>query len=82
MGDFNCKIWGWPRIRFNAICGGLAGSIVLNAKMPMALGGNFNSGFKMNLHIKDLNKAVETADKVNSSTMLSDIVIDMMKYFL
>jgi len=68
-----------PKLVFNAIRGGLAGSTVLNAKMPMVLDRNFKPGFKMDLHIKDLKNAVETANDVNSPTMLSEIVLNMMK---
>jgi 2-hydroxy-3-oxopropionate reductase len=30
--------------------GGLAGSTVLNAKMPLVLDGNFKPGFRLELH--------------------------------
>lgn len=39
---------------FEAIKGGLAGSTVMNAKVPMITDGNFIPGFKIDLHIKDL----------------------------
>ena len=45
---------------FDAIKGGLAGSTVMNAKVPMITGGNFTPGFKIDLHIKDLGNALET----------------------
>ena len=45
----------------NAIQGGLAGSNVLNAKGPMMAEGNFDPGFRINLHQKDLNNALITA---------------------
>ncbi len=44
-----------PQQVFNAIRGGLAGSTVMDAKVPMMMDGNFNPGFKIDLHIKDLN---------------------------
>ena len=46
---------------FNAIKGGLAGSTVMNAKAPMMIEGNFNPGFRIRLHQKDLNNALQTA---------------------
>ncbi len=46
---------------FEAIKGGLAGSTVMNAKAPMILADNFKPGFKINLHIKDLTNALNTA---------------------
>ncbi|MDF2592602.1 MAG: tartronate semialdehyde reductase [Clostridia bacterium] len=51
---------------FNAIKGGLAGSTVMNAKIPMITEGNFKPGFKIDLHIKDLSNALETG--INSSS--------------
>ncbi|MDA0768645.1 MAG: 2-hydroxy-3-oxopropionate reductase [Chloroflexi bacterium] len=50
-----------PEVVFNAIKGGLAGSTVLNAKAPMMIAGNFNPGFRIKLHQKDLNNALQTA---------------------
>ena len=44
-----------PSLVFEAIKGGLAGSTVMNAKIPMMLENNFKPGFKIDLHIKDLN---------------------------
>jgi 2-hydroxy-3-oxopropionate reductase len=49
-----------PEIVFNAIKGGLAGSTVLNAKAPMMIAGNFRPGFRIALHQKDLNNALQT----------------------
>jgi 2-hydroxy-3-oxopropionate reductase len=49
-----------PQQVFEAIRGGLAGSTVMNAKVPMMMEGNFNPGFKIDLHIKDLNNALDT----------------------
>jgi 2-hydroxy-3-oxopropionate reductase len=42
---------------FNAIKGGLAGSTVMKTRTPMILDGNFKPGFKIDLHIKDLDNA-------------------------
>ena len=48
---------------FEAIKGGLAGSTVMNAKAPMMIAGNDNPGFKIDLHIKDLNNALDCAHR-------------------
>jgi 2-hydroxy-3-oxopropionate reductase len=64
---------------FNAIKGGLAGSTVLNAKAPMILEGNYNPGFKIDLHIKDLNNALDTAKELGSPTFLTHQVMDMLQ---
>ena len=50
-----------PQSVFDAIKGGLAGSTVMNAKVPMILDGNFKPGFRIELHIKDLQNALDTA---------------------
>ncbi len=67
-----------PEKVFQAIKGGLAGSSVMNAKMPMILDQNFKPGFKIDLHIKDLNNAIEAADANESPTPLSHMVREMM----
>ena len=54
-----------PEAVFNAIKGGLAGSTVMNAKVPMILDGNFKPGFRIELHIKDLQNALDTAHALN-----------------
>ena len=50
-----------PETVFNAIKGGLAGSNVMNAKAPMMFERNFQAGFRIELHYKDINNAMETA---------------------
>ena len=53
-----------PELVFQAIKGGLAGSTVMNAKAPMMIEGNDKPGFKIDLHIKDLNNALDCAHTV------------------
>ena len=65
---------------FDAIKGGLAGSTVLNAKVPMITEGNFKPGFKVDLHIKDLNNALDTAHGVGSPMPLTSMVLDILQY--
>lgn len=68
-----------PETVFNAIKGGLAGSTVMNAKAPMMLEGNFKPGFRMDLHIKDLNNALETAHSVGAPLPLTAEVMEFMQ---
>jgi len=68
-----------PEKVFDAIKGGLAGSTVMNAKVPMILDGNFNPGFRIDLHIKDLNNAIDTAHGVGSPLPLTSLVMDMLQ---
>ena len=68
-----------PEVIYQAIRGGLAGSTVLDAKAPMVLNGNFKPGFKIDLHIKDLNNALETAKEVGVPLLLTSQVMEMMQ---
>lgn len=47
---------------YNAIRGGLAGSHVLEQKINNLMGEDFNPGFKIDLHLKDINNALQAAD--------------------
>ena len=62
-----------------AIRGGLAGSTVLEAKAPMMLAHDFEPGFRIDLHIKDLVNALETADHVGADLPLTTSVLDMLR---
>jgi len=64
---------------FQAIRGGLAGSTVLDAKMPLVLEGNFKPGFRIELHIKDLANALDTAHEVGVPVPLSSAVMEVMQ---
>ncbi len=68
-----------PEKIFQAIKGGLAGSTVMNAKTPMMMDQNFKPGFRINLHIKDLNNVVDAAAKYDSPIPLTQSVLEMMK---
>ena len=68
-----------PHLVFDAIKGGLAGSTVMNAKAPMMMDANFKPGFKIDLHIKDLNNALETGHGVGSPLPLTAAVMEMMQ---
>lgn len=68
-----------PEKVFEGIRGGLAGSTVMNAKAPMMLAGDFKPGFRIDLHIKDLNNALETGEKFNSPMPLTEMVQEWFK---
>jgi 2-hydroxy-3-oxopropionate reductase len=67
-----------PNTVFEGIRCGLAGSTVMNAKGPMIMANNTKPGFKIDLHIKDLNNAIETAHEVGSPVPLSALVMEML----
>ena len=68
-----------PEKVYHAICGGLAGSTVLDAKVPLALDGNFKPGFRIELHIKDLANALETAHEIGVPVPLASGVMEIMQ---
>ncbi|MFA6846164.1 MAG: 2-hydroxy-3-oxopropionate reductase [Sphaerochaetaceae bacterium] len=68
-----------PQLVFEAIKGGLAGSTVMNAKAPMMLEGDFKPGFRVDLHIKDLNNALETGAKFGAPLPLTALVQQMFE---
>lgn len=68
-----------PEKVFDAIKGGLAGSTVLNAKAPMVLAGNYKPGFRIELHIKDLQNALDTAHGTGTPVPLTSQVMEFMQ---
>ncbi|MCL2573786.1 MAG: 2-hydroxy-3-oxopropionate reductase [Defluviitaleaceae bacterium] len=68
-----------PSLVFDAIKGGLAGSTVMNAKVPMILDGNFNPGFKVDLHIKDLLNALNTGHNVGAPLPLTVAIMEILQ---
>ncbi len=69
-----------PEKVFEAIRGGLAGSTVMEAKVPMMIAGNFKPGFKIDLHIKDLNNALDTGHNLGAPMLLTSQVQEMMQW--
>ena len=69
-----------PELVFQAIKGGLAGSTVMNAKAPMMIEGNDKPGFKIDLHIKDLNNALDCAHTVGSPLLMTAAVQEILQW--
>ena len=69
-----------PELVFLAIKGGLAGSTVMNAKAPMMIAGNDKPGFKIDLHIKDLNNALDCAHTVGAPVPMTAQVQEIMQW--
>jgi 2-hydroxy-3-oxopropionate reductase len=67
-----------PEVVFQAVKGGLAGSVVLNAKAPMVLDRNFKPGFRINLHEKDLRNALLAAEANKLALPLTSLVQQML----
>jgi 2-hydroxy-3-oxopropionate reductase len=68
-----------PELVYEAIKGGLAGSTVLNAKAPMALARNIKPGFRINLHIKDLDNALAAGHAVGVPLPLTSQAMEIMQ---
>ena len=69
-----------PELVFQAIKGGLAGSTVMNAKAPMMIAGNDKPGFKIDLHIKDLNNVLDCAHAVGAPVPMTAEVQEIMQW--
>lgn len=69
-----------PELVFQAIRGGLAGSTVMNAKAPMMIEGNDKPGFKIDLHIKDLNNALDCAHAVGAPVPMTASVQEILQW--
>lgn len=69
-----------PQLVFEAIRGGLAGSTVMNAKAPVMIAGNDKPGFKIDLHIKDLNNALDCAHTVGCPLPMTAEVQEILQW--
>ena len=69
-----------PQLVFEAIRGGLAGSTVMNAKASMMIEGNDQPGFKIDLHIKDLNNALDCAHSVGAPVPMTASVQEILQW--
>jgi 2-hydroxy-3-oxopropionate reductase len=68
-----------PELVYKAIRGGLAGSTVLDAKAPLMLNRQFKPGFRIDLHIKDMNNVLETSHNLGIPLPLSAAVMEMLQ---
>ena len=68
-----------PNKVFDAIKGGLAGSTVMNAKLPMMIADNANPGFKLDLHIKDLHNVLDTGQELGAALPFTTQAMEIMQ---
>jgi len=68
-----------PDLVYKAIRGGLAGSTVMDAKAPMMMDRNFKPGFRISLHIKDLQNALSAGQNTGTPLPLTAIAMEMMQ---
>ena len=76
---FAKKAGASPERVYQAIRGGLAGSTVLDAKAPLMMDRKFDPGFKIELHIKDLNNALNAGHAVSAALPLTSQVMEIMQ---
>ncbi|MBE6990223.1 MAG: 2-hydroxy-3-oxopropionate reductase [Ruminococcaceae bacterium] len=68
-----------PNVVFSAIRGGLAGSTVMEAKGPMMLANNVQPGFKIDLHIKDLDNALQVGHATGAPLPMTANVMELLQ---
>ena len=68
-----------PELVYQAIRGGLAGSTVMDAKAPMMLAGNYKPGFRIELHIKDMNNVLNAAHAINMPVPMAAQMMEIMQ---
>lgn len=76
---FAQKAGASPELVYQAIRGGLAGSTVMDAKAPLMLDRKFEPGFRLELHIKDLNNAINAGHSAEAPLPLTAQVMEMMQ---
>ena len=64
---------------YNAIRGGLAGSVVMDMKMPLVLDRNFKPGGPIRMHTKDLINVRDTAFSIDAHIPLTSQILEIMK---
>ena len=68
-----------PRKVYEAIRGGLAGSAVLDAKIPMILDRNFKPGGKISINHKDIKNVLATAHEIDVPMPLTAQLFEIMQ---
>ncbi len=60
-----------PEKVYQAIRGGLAGSVVLDAKAPMMVARNFKAGGTLAINLKDITNVMDTAQSLDVPLILT-----------
>ncbi|PWU67345.1 MULTISPECIES: 2-hydroxy-3-oxopropionate reductase [Gracilibacillus] len=68
-----------PESIYEAIHSGLAGSNALQSKFPLMMEGNFEPGFTLELHRKDLKNILETAQSLDVKMPLTKMVTEFIE---
>jgi len=76
---FAQKAGASPELVYQAIRGGLAGSTVMDAKAPLMLDRKFDPGFRIELHIKDLNNALNAGHSAEAPLPLTAQAMEILQ---
>ena len=68
-----------PELVYKAIRGGLAGSTVMDAKVPMMLDRNFKPGGTLRINIKDIGNVLETSHELGVPLPLTAAVMEILQ---
>ena len=68
-----------PARVYEAIRSGLAGSTVMDQKSQKIFNGDFIPGFRIELHIKDLQNVMDTSHEINASSPFSALAMEIMQ---
>lgn len=63
---------------YNAIKDGAAGSYIMNLKGRMILDGNMTPGFRLELHMKDMQNALDTGHTVGAPMPITSAIMELM----
>lgn len=68
-----------PEKVYRAIRGGLAGSAVLDAKLPMMVNRNFKPGGKLSINLKDIKNVMATAHEIDVPMPMTGQLLEIMQ---
>ena len=68
-----------PQKVYEAIRGGLAGSAVLDAKIPMILNRDFKPGGKISINHKDIRNVLASAHAIDAPVFLSSMLFEILQ---
>lgn len=68
-----------PEVIIQATSGGMAGSRIMKDKAPKMIHHEFQPGFRVDLHLKDMNNVLSAARALGAPTPMAALVTEMLK---
>ncbi len=68
-----------PEKVYKAIRGGLAGSTILDAKIPMIMNRDFKPGGKISINLKDIKNVMQTAHNLDVPLPMTSQLLEIMQ---